>query len=179
MRLGRSCSRYARSSRASSGSTGCTSAARSHVRTASRASPAARGASARRRASIAGGSFSPLAGARSRPSTRRARWPTATSEPREKRAGISGMGRAGRRGCARLSGRHPLLLFGQPLAIDAVTRERQRLQTLVTDGLAAALAVAERAVVDPLQRGDDVTEKAILAVAQLEEEFARIGGVGP
>src|SRR2546421_319570 len=85
---------------------------------------------------------------------------------------------AGRRGCARLSGRHPLLLFGQPLAIDAVTRERQRLQALVADDLAAALAVAERAVVDPLQRGDDVTEKAILAVAQLEEEFARIGGVG-
>src|SRR6059036_1841095 len=41
MRLGRSCSRYARSRRASSGSTGCVSAARSQVRTASRGSPAA------------------------------------------------------------------------------------------------------------------------------------------
>src|SRR5207253_3238844 len=126
----------------------------------------------------------PVPGGRARSSPRRATRPplaaraTATSEPREKRAGISGMGRAGRRGCARLSGRHPLLLFGQPLAIDAVTRERQRLQALVADGLAAALAVAERAVVDPLQSGDDVTEKAILAVAQLEEEFTRIGGVG-
>src|SRR5213593_2591758 len=45
MRLGRSCSRYARSRRASSGSTGDVSAARSQARTASRGSPAASSAS--------------------------------------------------------------------------------------------------------------------------------------
>src|SRR5437762_13146115 len=81
-------------------------------------------------------------------------------------------------GEAVLAGRHPFLLLDHTLAIDAVARERQGLQPLVTDGLAAALAVAERAVVDLLQRRHDVAEDPAVAVAELEKELARIGGVG-
>src|SRR6185503_18019089 len=55
--------------------------------------------------------------------------------------------------------------------------ERQRFETLVADGLAAALAVPEGAVVDLLQGGDDVAQQAPIAVAQLEEEFPVVGGI--
>src|SRR5919201_3722813 len=128
-------------------------------------------------ASAACGSFSPLAGARSRPSRRSARWPTAVREPREKEPGRSGIRRAATvRRSARLAGRHPLLLFDHALAIDAVAGEGQRLEALVTDGLAAALAVAERAVVDLLQRRYDVAENAAVGVAALRKKIARIRG---
>ena len=79
---------------------------------------------------------------------------------------------------ARLAGGHPLLLLDQPLAVDAVARERQRLEAPLGNGLAAPLTAAERAVVDLLQRRDDVTQQSTVAVPQLEKELARVGGVG-
>src|SRR5262249_49216976 len=74
--------------------------------------------------------------------------------------------------------RHALLFLHQPLAIDAVTRERQRIESLVGDRLAAALAGAERAVLDFLQRHHDLAQQSTIAVAELEEEFARVGRIG-
>jgi hypothetical protein len=74
-------------------------------------------------------------------------------------------------------GRGTLLLLDEPLAVDAVARERQRLQPLVADRLAAALAIAERSVVDLLQGGDDVPQQSSVPVAELEEELAGVGGV--
>src|SRR5262249_7040876 len=98
-----------------------------------------------------------------------------SSESREKlmRGGDSraGAGEASAGGGA-------LLLLGQPLAVDAVARRGHRVQPLVADRLAAALAVAGGAVVDLLQRIDDVAQLAAVAVAELEEELARVGGVG-
>src|SRR5262245_27529223 len=82
------------------------------------------------------------------------------------------------RGGEASAGGGALLLFDDPLAVDAVARERQGLQPLVADRLATALAIAEGAVVDLLQRGDDVAQQAVIAVAQLEEELARVRRVG-
>ena len=85
------------------------------------------------------------------------------------------MARRGRDGAS--AGGGALLFLDQTLAGDAVTGERQRFETLVADRLAAALALAERALVDLLQRGDDVAQQSPVAVAQLEEEFAVVGGI--
>src|SRR5262249_5868488 len=74
--------------------------------------------------------------------------------------------------------RHALLFLHQPLAIDTVTRERQRIESLVGDRLAAALAGTERPVLDLLQRHHDLAQQSAIAVAELEEKFARVGGVG-
>src|SRR5262245_64745969 len=73
--------------------------------------------------------------------------------------------------------RHALLFLHQPLAIDAVTRERQCIESLVGDRLAAALAGTERPVFDLLQRHHDLAQQSAISVAEFEEEFAGIGGV--
>jgi hypothetical protein len=73
-------------------------------------------------------------------------------------------GRRGRDGVS--AGGGALLFLDQTLAGDAVTSEGQRLETLVADGLAAALALAERALVDLLKRGDDVAQQSPVAVAR-------------
>ena len=84
-------------------------------------------------------------------------------------------GRRGRDGAS--AGGGALLFLDQTLAVDAVAREGQRLEALVGDGLAAALAVAEGALVDLLQRGHDVAQQPPVAVAQLEEELPVVGGI--
>src|SRR5205823_10886288 len=114
---------------------------------------------------------------RASPRGRKARRPTATREPREAEVGSSGIRRAATVGrSARLAGRHPLLLFDHTLTIDAVAGEGERLETLVTDGLAAALAVAERAVGGLLPRRHDAAEEPAVAVGGLGKEPPRIGG---
>ena len=64
------------------------------------------------------------------------------------------------------------------LALDAVARERQRLQALLGDRLAAALAVAEAALADLLQGQHDLLQEPPVSVAQLEEEFTIVGRRG-
>src|SRR5580700_763888 len=81
-------------------------------------------------------------------------------------------------GGAALPGRGALFLFDRALALDAVARERQRLQALLGDRLAAALAIAEPAFVDLLQRERHFFQEHPVAVAQLEEELAIVGGRG-
>src|SRR6185503_13671762 len=81
-------------------------------------------------------------------------------------------------GAAALPGRGTLFLFDRALALDAVARVRHRVQALVGDRLAAALAVAEPALGDLLQRERDLLQPPALAVAQLEEELAIVGGRG-
>src|SRR5215475_12050787 len=77
----------------------------------------------------------------------------------------------------RLARGHALFFLDEPLAVDAIARERQGVQTLLGDRLAAALARAVRAVLDLLQGGDDLAQQPPVAVAQLEEKLARVGGV--
>src|SRR5437588_270094 len=79
---------------------------------------------------------------------------------------------------ARLARGHPLLFFDHALAIDTVTRERQRLEPLFGNRLVAPLARAERAVVELLEGRDDVAEQPPVAVAELEEELSRVRGIG-
>src|SRR6266480_3321524 len=78
---------------------------------------------------------------------------------------------------ARLARGHALLLLDDPLAVDAVPRERQRLESLLGDRLAAALARAEGAVLQFLQGGHDVAQQAPIAVAELEEELPVVRGI--
>src|SRR5216117_926442 len=75
---------------------------------------------------------------------------------------------------ARLARGHPLLFLDHPLAADAVARERQGLEPLFGNRLAAPLAGTEPAVVQLLQGRDDVAQQPTVAVAQLEEEFSRV-----
>src|SRR4029453_4216603 len=82
-----------------------------------------------------------------------------------------------RRNRARLARGHPLLFLDPPLAADGVTRERQGLQPLFGNRLAAPLARTEPAVVQLLQGRDDVAQQPGGAVAPLEEEFSRIRSV--
>src|SRR5438445_2796733 len=70
--------------------------------------------------------------------------------------------------------RHALLFLHQPLAIDAITRERKRVESLVGDRLAAALAGPERSILDLLQRHHHFAQQPAIAVAQLEEKFPRV-----
>src|ERR1700730_13609973 len=77
-----------------------------------------------------------------------------------------------------LAGRGALFLFDRALALDAVARERQRLQTLLRDRLATALAVAEAAPTDLLQGQQHLFQEPPVTVAQLEEELAIIGRGG-
>src|SRR5438132_2834687 len=83
-----------------------------------------------------------------------------------------------RRREARLARGHPLLFFDHALAVDTVTRERQRLEPLFGNRLVASLARPERAVVELLEGRDDVAEQPPVAVAELEEELSRVRGVG-
>src|SRR5215470_12898863 len=85
-------------------------------------------------------------------------------------------GQARRRG-ARLARGHPLLFLDHALAVDAMTRERQRLEPFFGDRLVAPLARAEGAIVELLEGRDDVAEDPTVAVAELEEELARVGRV--
>src|SRR5688572_5111209 len=94
------------------------------------------------------------------------------------KVGVMRRGEDDRGGAAASPDDRALLLLDEPLAVDAVAREGQRLEALVGDRLAAALAVAERAVLDLLERGDDVAQDPPVAVAQLEEELPGVGGVG-
>src|SRR5262245_35917939 len=111
-------------------------------------------------------------------------WPTrpsnAVSSARVRRSDINvGFGAGGRALRGRQSpGGHPLLFLHQSLTVDAIAREGQGVQTPVRDRLPAPFASAERAVVELLQRGDDVAEQPTVAVAKLEEELARVGRVG-
>src|SRR5262245_40041639 len=89
---------------------------------------------------------------------------------------MGGCGGGERRGRASAGG-GALLFLDETLASDAVAGEGQRFESLVADGLAAALAVAEGTVVDLLKRGHDVAQQAPVAVAQLEEELPVVGGV--
>src|SRR5437773_6990695 len=79
-------------------------------------------------------------------------------------------------GAARLARGHALLLLDRPLTVDAVARERQRLEPLLGDRLPAPLARAEGAVVQLLQGGDDVAQQAPVTIAELEEELAVVRG---
>src|SRR5213594_3171468 len=91
---------------------------------------------------------------------------------------IPGKGRAeARRRGARLARGHPLLFLDHPLAVDAVARERQRLEPLLGNRLVASLARPERAIVELLEGRDDVAEEPTVAVAELEEELASVRGV--
>src|SRR5258708_34932960 len=74
-----------------------------------------------------------------------------------------------------LAGGGTLFLFDGALALDAVARERQRLQALLGDRLAAALAVAEAALADLLQGQHDLFQKPPVTVAQPEEELPIVG----
>src|SRR5262245_49752047 len=86
-------------------------------------------------------------------------------------------GQARRRG-ARLAGGHPLLFLDPPLAVDAVPCERQRLEPFLGDRLVAPLARPEGAIVQLLEGRDDIAEDPTVAVAELEEELARVRRVG-
>src|SRR5713101_1685064 len=81
-------------------------------------------------------------------------------------------------GARALPGGGALFLFDRALAPDAVPRERQRLQALLGDRLAAALTVAESALGDLLQRQRHLLQKPAVAVAQLEEKLAIVRGRG-
>src|SRR5262245_54470598 len=104
----------------------------------------------------------------------------AVSSARVRRNGMSAGFEAGGRGLRgrQSPGGHPLLFLHQALTVDAVARERQRVQTPVGDRLPAPFACAEGAIVDLLQRGDDVAKQPTIAVAKLEEELAGVGRVG-
>src|SRR5262249_36107898 len=78
----------------------------------------------------------------------------------------------------RLSRGRALFFFDGPLTIDAVAGEGQRLEALVRDRLAAALAVSVAALVELLQRGHNLLQEPLGAVAELEQEFPVIGRRG-
>src|SRR5215831_3569812 len=67
-------------------------------------------------------------------------------------AAILERGRAGarRRRGPRSTRGHPLLFLDHPLAVDAVTRERQRLEPFLGNRLVASLAGSEGAIVELL-----------------------------
>src|SRR3990172_7997520 len=76
-----------------------------------------------------------------------------------------------------LPGRRLLLLY-QTLAVDAVAGERQRLEPLFGDRLAAPLANPERPFLDFSEGTDHFLEESPVAVAQLEKELAVVGIIG-
>src|SRR5258705_10972430 len=84
-------------------------------------------------------------------------------------AGRIGTGKGG--AAEALAGGRPLFFFDGALAVDAVARERQRFEPLLADGLAAALASAEAAVVELLKRGGDVLQLPALSVTQAEQKL--------
>src|SRR5260370_18451321 len=96
----------------------------------------------------------------------------AKSRPTRRRRGMD-TERAG-----ALAGGGALFLFDGALALDAVARERQRLQALLGDRLATALAVAEAALADLLQGQHDLLQEPPVTVAQLEEKLAIVGRGG-
>src|SRR2546429_4876869 len=85
-------------------------------------------------------------------------------------------GQARRRG-ARLARGHPLLFLDHPLAVDAVTGERQGLEPFLGNRLVAPLARPEGAIVELLEGRNDVAEEPTVAVAELEEELPGVCGV--
>src|SRR6266508_2390524 len=99
-----------------------------------------------------------------------ARYATVTPKARESRTPKRTDTTGGPR--PALPGGGALFFFDEPLAVDAVAGEGQRLEALVGDDLPAALAVAEVASVDLLQRRDDFLQDPAVPVAQLEEELA-------
>src|SRR5262245_31674511 len=149
---------------------------------ASSGRPSRRASWARRRNSVvAASSTTVVAGA---PKLRRLRsvMPRSRSERRGMGSFTDAMTRVARSGGARpnrarLARGHPLLFLDHPLAVDTVARERQSLEPLLGDRLAAPLARAERAVVQLLQGRDDIAQQPAVAVAQLEEEFSRVRSV--
>src|SRR5690242_107427 len=74
-----------------------------------------------------------------------------------------------------LAGGGALFLFRRALALDAEARERERLEALLGDRLAAALAVAEAALRDLLQGERDLLQEPAVTVAQLEVELTIVG----
>src|SRR6059036_1484055 len=80
------------------------------------------------------------------------------------------------RGCS--AGDGALLALDVPLAFDAVAREGQRMEPLLGDLLAAALALTEASLVELPERGDDVAEEPAIPAAELELELARVGVQG-
>src|SRR5262245_4847817 len=89
---------------------------------------------------------------------------------------------SGRRGrlshCGGSARGHALLFLDQALAVDAVAREGDGVESLLRDRLAASLAGAVGTVLDLLERRYDVAQQSPVAVAKLEEEFTGVGGVG-
>src|SRR4029450_4409244 len=71
-----------------------------------------------------------------------------------------------------------VLALEAPLALDAETRERERLGALLADRLAPALALAEAAPAELAERGQHLAQGPAIPVAQLELELARVRGVG-
>src|SRR5262245_6672521 len=143
--------------------------------------PSRRASWARRRSSAVGES-SASAGRRTPPVHRLlSERPSESSERTESDnvtgAAIPRSARARRRG-PRLARGHPLLFLDHPLAVDAVARERQRLEPFFGNRLVAPLAVSKCAVVELLERRDHVAQEPAVAVAQLEEELARVRGIG-
>src|SRR5215475_12159671 len=84
---------------------------------------------------------------------------------------------ARRRG-ARLARGHPLLFLDHPLAVDAVTRERQGLEPFLGNRLVAPLARPEGAIVQLLEGREDIAEDPTVAVAELEAQLAGVRRIG-
>src|SRR6185436_1203239 len=149
---------------------------------ASSGRPSRRASWARSRSSVVAASSATGGGAVPKLSRLRSVMPRSRSERRETGSftnvvTCAARSMGARRSRARLARGHPLLFLDHPLAVDAVARERQGFEPLLGDRLAASLAGTEPAVVQLLQGGDDVPQQPAVAVAQLEEEFSRVGGV--
>src|SRR5215471_3033904 len=69
-----------------------------------------------------------------------------------------------------------LLFLHRALALDAISRERKGFQSLLGDGLTAALAIAESSLVDLLERRNHFLQQAPIPVAELEKELPIVGG---
>src|SRR5262249_42060453 len=65
-----------------------------------------------------------------------------------------------------------------PLALDAVSRERQGIAALLADRLAAPLALPEAPLVELPERGHHLAQEPPVSVAELELELAGVRRIG-
>ncbi len=87
--------------------------------------------------------------------------------------------RHGRSGAAALAGGGALFLFDRALAVDAVARERQRLEALVGDGSPQRSQSPKPPSSIFCSAEHDFLQQPAVAVAQLEEELAVVGRTRP